>query len=125
MSDTFKCKKCGKEVTMRALGTHNRNHCPYCLWSLHVDNLIGDRQSDCNALMKPIGLVTKKDGEIMLVHLCEKCGKISTNRIAGDDDIKRIKKVFKNQDTQKIIGLKLVPFIDGNELKLQLHGKKF
>lgn len=36
--------------------------------------------------MKPIGLTCKHDGEIMVVHLCLHCGKISCNRIAGDDD---------------------------------------
>lgn len=36
--------------------------------------------------MKPIGLTLKKDGEPMIVHLCLNCGKISCNRIAGDDN---------------------------------------
>jgi hypothetical protein len=36
--------------------------------------------------MKPIGLTLKKDGELMVVHLCLNCGKISCNRIAGDDN---------------------------------------
>lgn len=35
--------------------------------------------------MKPIGLRFKYDGEIMIVHKCRSCGKISDNRIAGDD----------------------------------------
>lgn len=35
--------------------------------------------------MKPIGLRYKYDGEIMIVHRCLSCGKISNNRIAGDD----------------------------------------
>lgn len=36
--------------------------------------------------MKPVGLTLKKDGELMIVHLCLNCGKISCNRIAGDDN---------------------------------------
>jgi hypothetical protein len=36
--------------------------------------------------MKPIGLSLKKDGELMIVHRCLGCGKISPNRIAGDDN---------------------------------------
>jgi len=36
--------------------------------------------------MKPIGLTLKKDGELMVVHKCLGCGKISKNRIAGDDN---------------------------------------
>jgi len=42
--------------------------------------------SDCGARMKPIGLTYKPNGELMLVHLCLRCGKISPNRIAGDDN---------------------------------------
>ena len=46
--------------------------------------------------MQPIGLMLKpgkvnryareNSGEIMLVHYCLSCGKISPNRIAGDDN---------------------------------------
>jgi hypothetical protein len=35
--------------------------------------------------MKPIGLKKRSDGEIMIIHECLTCGKISPNRIAGDD----------------------------------------
>jgi len=38
--------------------------------------------------MKPIGKFLKPDGEIMLVHQCEKCGIKRKNRIAGDDSFK-------------------------------------
>jgi hypothetical protein len=36
--------------------------------------------------MKPIGLACKSNGELMVVHLCLNCHKISGNRIAGDDN---------------------------------------
>lgn len=36
--------------------------------------------------MKPIGLTKKSNGELMVVHLCLNCCKISCNRIAGDDN---------------------------------------
>lgn len=46
--------------------------------------------------MEPIGLIFKNidynpftdniGGELMIVHLCLSCGKISCNRIAGDDN---------------------------------------
>lgn len=82
----FRCRHCKKQVSGKALGTKQRNHCPYCLYSLHVDINIGDRKSTCQKTMKPVGLTTKKDGEIMIVSECNGCGKISANRIAGDDD---------------------------------------
>ena len=37
----FICAHCGKEV--EPLGYTSRNHCPFCLWSLHVDINPGDR----------------------------------------------------------------------------------
>lgn len=85
-SEDFRCKHCKREVLGQAIGTKQRNHCPYCLYSLHVDESIGDRKSTCIGSMKPVGLTTKKDGEIMIIHECQTCGKISNNRIAGDDD---------------------------------------
>ena len=35
--------------------------------------------------MKPIGLRFKLDGELMIVHRCLSCGKLSNNRISGDE----------------------------------------
>ncbi len=58
----FVCKNCGKKVKFEAIGTKNRNHCPFCLYSLHVDRkFAGDRASSCQGLMKPIGLTFKKE----------------------------------------------------------------
>ena len=82
----FNCLKCGSLVPFKAMGTKNRNHCPKCLWSVHVDILPGDRGSDCNGLMEPVGKIYKEDGEEVLIHKCQKCGLIRKNRIAGDDD---------------------------------------
>ena len=69
-----------------APGTQHRNHCPYCLWSRHVDIEPGDRASDCLASMEPIAIAVRKGGEWVLVHRCNGCGELSTNRTAGDDD---------------------------------------
>jgi len=46
----------------------------------------GDRKSKCQSKMKPLGLTRRSDGELMVVHRCLNCGKISYNRIAGDDN---------------------------------------
>lgn len=91
----FKCSNCKKEITNNNfIGTANRNHCPFCLWSLHVDlEIPGDRKSNCQGLMKPAELTFKKDGEIMIVHKCLKCGSVSKNRIAGDDNSEEILKI--------------------------------
>lgn len=87
---SFICKNCSKRVAYKAPGTKNRNHCPYCLYSLHVDLVPGDRKNTCNDLMLPIGKIYKPDGEEVLVHKCKKCGFIRKNRVAGDDNIELI-----------------------------------
>lgn len=83
----FTCIHCRQPVSPYAHGTRHRNHCPCCLWSRHVDEAIGDRQSPCRAPMEPIAVEAKRDGEWAIVHRCTApgCGAIRTNRIAGDD----------------------------------------
>lgn len=93
---TFRCVHCKFDVPSLAAGTIHRNHCPLCLWSRHVDDSIGDRRSDCGGAMKPIGLTIKSDGvELMGIHQCLSCGKISKNRLAGDDNDIFVRNVFK------------------------------
>lgn len=82
----FECSNCHKFVQFKSQGTHNRNHCPYCLCSLHVDEVIGDRSNTCLGIMFPIGKIYKPDGEEMIIHQCKKCGFKRKNRVAGDDD---------------------------------------
>lgn len=102
----FKCAHCHAIVSCAHLlsGVNNRNHCPYCLWSCHLDLYIaGDRLSACKAPMKPIGLTLKKGrnkyqrearGELMLIHECVDCKTLSINRIAADDDSETVITVF-------------------------------
>ena len=40
---SFRCHHCRADVPEDAPGTRNRNHCPFCLWSRHVDIEPGDR----------------------------------------------------------------------------------
>jgi hypothetical protein len=84
-------------------GVKHRNHCPYCLHSRHLDrDKPGDRRSDCRASMRPIGLTLKatdnkygsQDGELMLIHHCLGCGKLSINRISSDDNAEQLLAVF-------------------------------
>ena len=42
----FICAHCGKEV--EPLGYTSRNHCPGCLWSLHLDENPGDMGNNVN-----------------------------------------------------------------------------
>lgn len=86
-NDGFVCENCGKKVEPIKWGGSYRNHCPFCLFSKHVDGLIpGDRTNNCLGLMRPVGIMTKSHGEFTILHRCVKCGFKRLNRVAGDDD---------------------------------------
>jgi hypothetical protein len=97
----FRCVRCKAWVSgdSSLSGVVHRNHCPFCLTSRHVDAVrTGDRSSTCRAAMRPIGLSVKEspnryasgEGELMLIHECLGCGKLSINRIAADDPAERL-----------------------------------
>lgn len=93
-NDPFVCGNCQRQVEPIKFGGSYRNHCPFCLWSKHVDGPIpGDRSSSCGGLMEPIGVQTRRTGEYVLVHKCVKCGFERYNRVAGDDDMELIAKL--------------------------------
>lgn len=82
----FHCVRCCQPVSPEAWGTQHRNHCPYCLWSRHVDEVPGDRASDCRGSMEPIAVWVRPGGDWAIIHRCRKCGELHSNRIAGDDN---------------------------------------
>ncbi len=83
----FKCGHCRQFIGAPVSGGRQRNHCPNCLYSKHVDGKMpGDRKATCHALMKPVGLHTRRNGEEVLIHECLGCGKRDPNRIAADDN---------------------------------------
>ena len=84
--EIFTCRQCGRLVTPDGAGTQHRNHCPNCLASLHVDDAPGDRAADCGGRMEAIAVWVKKNGEWAILHRCGRCGKISANRVAADDN---------------------------------------
>ena len=145
-TEEFECQHCNKFINAKNFtGSLHRNHCPYCLYSMHVDdNIAGDRLSLCQSLMKPIALTFKqegvdkyghlKQGELMLVHYClnPDCQKININRIASDDKPKEIIRLFKSSlkldkkiktrlENQQINRLNID---DENELNRQLFGSQ-
>lgn len=86
-NDPFVCGRCGRSVEPIVYGGSYRNHCPYCLWSKHVDGPVpGDRVEPCKGMMEPAGVFTRRTGEYVLVHKCTKCGQERYNRIAADDN---------------------------------------
>lgn len=86
-SDAFTCGHCGRFVGPLPSGGRNRNHCPFCLYSRHVDaERSGDRASLCKGMMEPIGVFERPNGEEVIVHRCVKCGFERFNRVGADDD---------------------------------------
>lgn len=81
----FVCAHCGRQV--EPLGYTSRNHCPYCLWSLHVDILPGDRANTCGGLMEPIRVEPDRKRGFVVVHRCTRCGAIVRNRAAHEAKI--------------------------------------
>lgn len=91
--ENFTCAHCGAEV----FGNGYTNHCPKCLWSRHVDNNPGDRQSNCLGMMCPIS-VEQKSGEFIITHKCEKCGKTIKQKTSENDDVDAIIAISSNSD---------------------------
>jgi RNHCP domain len=84
-NDPFTCAHCGLSVEPLA-GGGQRNHCPRCLYSRHVDGPVpGDRASGCDGLMKPIAVERSAKKGWVIVHECGKCGLVRRNRAANDD----------------------------------------
>jgi len=139
----FKCAHCHAVVSSAHMlsGVNNRNHCPYCLWSCHLDLFAaGDRLSACKAPMKPIGLTMKKGrnkyqrearGELMLIHECVECRTLSINRIAADDDSETVIAVFQEsftlgQQVQAVCqqyGILILKAEDVGIVQTQLYGQ--
>ena len=82
----FICEHCSQTVSPEAAGTAHRNHCPRCLWSLHVDIRPGDRRCGCKGVMEPVAISVRYNGEWTIVHGCKRCSAVRINRIAGDDN---------------------------------------
>jgi hypothetical protein len=87
ISKPFKCRKCKSFIGAPPTGGRQRNHCPNCLHSLHVDlKTPGDRGSDCQSLMEPAASFVRPGGEQVVVHRCKGCGIERHNRVAADDN---------------------------------------
>lgn len=84
----FTCAHCGKQVN--PLGYTSRDHCPHCLFSLHVDILPGDRQNPCKGALRPVGIEQSNRKGYVIVYRCESCGTTVRNKAAVDDDMDRI-----------------------------------
>lgn len=86
-NEEFVCSNCHKEVPKSNYTA--RDHCPYCLYSIHIDNLPGDRSNNCRGMMRPIG-IEKFKNTYKIIYECEKCKKIHKNIMHDDDNMELI-----------------------------------
>ena len=80
--DGFTCLHCGREV--KPLGYSSRNHCPFCLWSRHVDVLPGDRANSCGGALEPISALPDAKKGYIIVSRCQRCGEVRRCRAAHE-----------------------------------------
>jgi len=85
--EAFLCNHCQKQVY--PLKYSARDHCPFCLYSLHVDNNPGDRSCLCHGVLEPIGIVPFKN-TYKIIYRCQKCGEMKKNMMARDDSMDEI-----------------------------------
>lgn len=84
LDEEFICENCNKEV--KELGYSSRDHCPFCLYSKHVDILPGDRLNSCKGLLEPTG-IEKFKNTFKIIYKCQKCKQEHKNIIAIDDNM--------------------------------------
>jgi hypothetical protein len=90
IDEEFTCEHCTKHVNK--LEYSARDHCPFCLYSKHVDINPGDRANECQGLLKPIG-IEKYKNTYKIIYKCLKCQNIHKNIMANDDNYDEIIKL--------------------------------
>ena len=93
LDESFTCENCGK--TIEPLVYSARDHCPYCLFSKHVDIFPGDRANECHGLLEPIK-IEKFKNTYKIIYKCQKCHQTHKNIMANDDDMNIIIELSKN-----------------------------
>ncbi len=76
----FVCHHCGRQVPEN--GVTSRDHCPYCLYSLHVDLLPGDRANPCRGVLVPKKTRPHPKKGFIITYQCQSCKEIVRNKAA-------------------------------------------
>ena len=87
IDEEFVCENCNMMVDK--LNYTARDHCPFCLYSKHVDINPGDRSNICKGLLKPIS-IEKYKNTYKIIYKCLKCDQLHKNIMANDDDFDKI-----------------------------------
>ena len=76
----FICVNCKRQV--EPLEYSSRDHCPFCLCSLHVDILPGDRANPGGGLLRPVSAEPDPKKGFIINYVCDKCKKTARCRAA-------------------------------------------
>ena len=76
----FTCTHCGREVLPNEVTS--RDHCPFCLYSLHVDVFPGDRANPCGGELVPLSAEPHPKKGFVILYQCKKCGQKVRNKAA-------------------------------------------
>lgn len=98
--ENFNCGHCRKRIK----GDGYTNHCPYCLWSKHVDNEPGDRANSCNGLMEPIRVQLIGHETYEIYHKCLICGVEKKKKALADDNFEIILSLVKKENDKRLKG---------------------
>ncbi len=82
IDESFTCEHCARQVPPGL--SLVRDHCPFCLRSLHVDRVPGDRAAGCGGLMDPTGVELGGRAGVVITYRCRLCGYEHRNRAALD-----------------------------------------
>ena len=81
---SFQCHYC--HATVPKGGAMIRDHCCFCLRSLHLDLIPGDRSSECKGIMQPQHF-EYQSGTVWIHYSCSKCSHVWRVRAHPDDNI--------------------------------------
>ncbi|MFY7930023.1 MAG: RNHCP domain-containing protein [Oligoflexus sp.] len=98
INDGFTCENCAARVPPARRTC--RNHCPFCLFSKHVDIFPGDRANSCGGALQPIGYELSGKKGLVLLFRCRRC-QAETRNVALLDD------PMASDDYQRILALSL------------------
>lgn len=83
IDESFSCAHC--QLSVPKGGRLPRDHCPLCLWSLHVDGPVpGDRAANCGGELEAVS-ADIESGVIRITYRCVRCGFRRRNRALDDD----------------------------------------
>ncbi|MDE1811177.1 MAG: RNHCP domain-containing protein [Candidatus Micrarchaeota archaeon] len=90
--EDFKCRNCGAQVK----GTGYTDHCPRCLYSMHMDVNPGDRKAACHGMMRPASASADRKGFFTIYYVCTKCWAKVSCRAAEEDDSELLHKLMSS-----------------------------